>query len=65
MKKRIFCVLLIFVALFSAICFATENNEVMPISEEESNYAIPEEYRRDEIMLITEDLDIQYDEGDN
>ena len=37
MKKRIFCVLLIFVALFSTICFATENNEVMPISEEESN----------------------------
>ncbi len=64
MKKRIFCVLLIFVALFSTICFATENNDVMPISEEESNYAIPEEYRRDDIMLISEDLDIQYDEGD-
>lgn len=64
MKKRIFIALLIILTLFSVICFATENNDVMPISEEESDYIIPEEYRRDDIMLISEEIDTEYEEGD-
>lgn len=64
MKKRIFCIAIIFIVLISAISFATENSEVMLISEEQSDYVIPEEYRRDEIMPISEEMEAQYDEGD-
>lgn len=66
MKKRIFCIVIICIALFSAVCFATENSDVMSISEEQSDYVIPEEYRRDDGMLISEETNISssYTDGD-
>lgn len=64
MKKRILITLLVILALFSVISFATENSDVMLISEEQSDYVIPEEYRRDEMMPFSEEMDVQYDEGD-
>ena len=64
MKKRIFITLLVILTLFSVICLATENTDVMSISEEQADYVIPEEYRRDEIMPISEEMDVQHNEGD-
>lgn len=64
MKKRIFITLLVILTLFSVICLATENTDVMSISEEQADYVIPEEYRRDEIMPISKEMDVQHNEGD-
>lgn len=61
MKKRIICAFLAILTLFTVICIATENTEEL----EATPYTIPEEYRRDDIMLISEEYtETEYIDGD-